>query len=60
MTPTWSSPLPQKGALSAEDRQALRECTKYFAGKTAPDHVRSAWRNVLGSWQEDCHGRQSG
>ena len=46
--------LTAKGVLSAEDRQILRECTKYFDGKTAPDHVRSAWRNVLGSWQEDC------
>jgi formate C-acetyltransferase len=46
--------LTAKGALSAEDRQTLRECTEYFAGKTAPDHVRSAWRNVLGAWQEDC------
>ena len=46
--------LTAKGALSAEDRQILRECTKYVDGKTAPDHVRSAWRNVLGSWQEDC------
>jgi len=47
--------LTQKGTLSAEDRQTLRECTNYFAGKTAPDHVLSAWRTVLGSWSEDCH-----
>jgi formate C-acetyltransferase len=46
--------LTEKGSLSAEDRQILRECTKYFAGKTAPDHVRFAWRNLLGSWPEDC------
>jgi formate C-acetyltransferase len=47
--------LTQEGSLAVEDRQRLRECAKYFAGKTAPDHVRSAWRTVLGSWPKDCN-----
>ncbi len=47
--------LTQKGTLSTEDRQTLREHTKCFAGQTAPDHVRSAWRTVLGTWSEDCN-----
>ena len=46
--------LTAKGALSAEDRQILRECTKYFAGKTAPDHIQSAWHNLVGTWSDDC------
>jgi len=46
--------LTAKGSLSAEDRQVLRECAAYYAGKTAPDHLRSAWHNLVGTWSDDC------
>jgi formate C-acetyltransferase len=26
------------------ERNALRECSRFFAGKTAPDHVSEVWR----------------
>lgn len=38
---------------SQEDRDILRECSRYFAGKTAPDHVKDAWYSVAGSWAQD-------
>ncbi len=42
-----------KGALSPEDKEVLRECSRYFAGKTAPDHIREAWKSLVGDWAED-------
>ncbi len=42
-----------QGALTAEDRETLRECAKYFRGKTAPDHVKTAWQDLVGSWAKD-------
>ena len=42
-----------RGALSAEDKQVLRECVRFFAGKTAPDHVKTAWAALVGTWAED-------
>jgi formate C-acetyltransferase len=37
----------------AEDKNTLRECSRYFAGKTAPDHVKDAWYSVVGTWARD-------
>jgi formate C-acetyltransferase len=42
-----------KGALSAEDKEILRETVRFFAGKTAPDHVKEAWATLMGTWPED-------
>jgi pyruvate-formate lyase len=42
-----------QGALSAEDRDVLRECARFFAGKTAPDHVKEEWRSLVGTWAAD-------
>jgi pyruvate-formate lyase len=42
-----------EGALSPEDRDVLRECAAYFRGRTAPDHVKEEWQNLVGSWATD-------
>ena len=42
-----------EGALSPEDRDVLRQCASYFRGKTAPDHVKEEWQNLVGSWATD-------
>ena len=42
-----------QGALSEKDKEVLRECARYFEGKTAPDHVQSAWNSIVGSWAQD-------
>ena len=42
-----------RGALSPDDKQVLRECVRFFAGKTAPDHVKTAWHAMVGTWAED-------
>ena len=36
-----------------EEKNVLRECSRFFAGKTAPDHVKEAWRSVVGDWAQD-------
>jgi formate C-acetyltransferase len=36
-----------------EDKNVLRECSRFFAGKTAPDHVKETWRSVVGDWAQD-------
>jgi pyruvate formate-lyase/glycerol dehydratase family glycyl radical enzyme len=36
-----------------EDKAVLRECSSFFAGKTAPDHVKDAWHSVVGTWAQD-------
>ena len=36
-----------------EDKNILRECSRFFAGKTAPDHVKDAWYSVVGTWAQD-------
>jgi pyruvate-formate lyase len=41
------------GPYAKTEKNMLRECSKFFAGKTAPDHVVEAWRSVVGSWAED-------
>jgi len=38
---------------SKEDRDVLRKCSRFFAGKTAPDHVKDAWYSVVGTWAQD-------
>ncbi len=38
---------------SKEDIDTLKECARFFAGKTAPDHVNEAWRSVVGTWAQD-------
>jgi pyruvate-formate lyase len=42
-----------RGALSAEDREILREAVRFFAGKTAPDFVKEAWAALVGDWAEN-------
>jgi pyruvate-formate lyase len=42
-----------RGALSPGDKDILRECARFFDGQTAPDHVKSAWRSIVGTWAED-------
>jgi pyruvate formate-lyase/glycerol dehydratase family glycyl radical enzyme len=42
-----------RGAVSKEEKLALREYAGFFDGKTAPDHVKAAWRSLVGSWSED-------
>ena len=36
-----------------EDKNTLRECARFFAGKTAPDHVNEAWCSIVGTWAQD-------
>lgn len=36
-----------------EDKATLRECARFFDGKTAPDHVNEAWQSVVGSWAQN-------
>jgi pyruvate-formate lyase len=38
---------------SKEDKNILRECSRFFAGKAAPDHVSEVWRSVVGTWAQD-------
>jgi pyruvate formate-lyase/glycerol dehydratase family glycyl radical enzyme len=38
---------------SKEDRDVLKKCSRFFAGKTAPDHVKDAWYSVVGTWAQD-------
>ncbi|HEX7475050.1 MAG TPA: pyruvate formate lyase family protein, partial [Dehalococcoidales bacterium] len=40
-------------SLSAKDKDTLRECSRFFAGKTAPDHVNAAWNSIVGTWVQD-------
>jgi pyruvate formate-lyase/glycerol dehydratase family glycyl radical enzyme len=39
--------------ISKEEKDTLRECARFFAGKTAPDHVQDAWRSIVGTWAQD-------
>ncbi len=36
-----------------KEKSVLRECSRFFAGKTAPDHVKDAWYSVVGTWAQD-------
>jgi pyruvate-formate lyase len=40
-------------ANAKEEKSALREYSRFFDGKSAPDHVTEAWRSVAGTWSED-------
>jgi pyruvate formate-lyase/glycerol dehydratase family glycyl radical enzyme len=42
-----------QGALSEKDKEVLRECSRFFAGKTAPDHVKDAWKSLVGAWAQE-------
>jgi formate C-acetyltransferase len=42
-----------QGKNAKEEKNILRECSRFFAGKTAPDHVNEAWRSVVGTWAQD-------
>jgi formate C-acetyltransferase len=42
-----------RGKNAKEEKTALRECSRFFAGKTAPDHVKEVWRALMGSWPQD-------
>ncbi len=48
-----NSPRLFEGALSDKDKQVLRECARYFHGKTAPDHVMTVWKSLVGTWAQD-------
>jgi len=39
--------------LSDEEREIVMECSRFFAGKTAPDHVKKVWHSLVGTWAED-------
>ncbi len=41
------------GENAKKDKEVLRECSRYFDGKTAPDHVMQAWKDVAGTWAQD-------
>jgi len=36
-----------------EEKNVLRECARFFAGNTAPDHVKDAWYSVVGEWAKN-------
>jgi pyruvate formate-lyase/glycerol dehydratase family glycyl radical enzyme len=42
-----------QSALSEKEKETLRECSRFFAGKTAPDHVINAWNSIVGTWAQD-------
>jgi pyruvate formate-lyase/glycerol dehydratase family glycyl radical enzyme len=42
-----------QGTNSKEEKVILRECSRFFDGKTAPDHVKEAWYSVVGTWAQD-------
>lgn len=42
-----------KGALSQQERDVLIECSQFFAGKTAADHMENLWSSVVGTWYND-------
>ncbi len=42
-----------QGTTAKEKKDILRECSRFFAGKTAPDHVKDAWYSVVGTWAQD-------
>jgi pyruvate-formate lyase len=42
-----------QGRNSKEEKNTLRECSRFFAGKTAPDHVKDAWQSVVGDWAQE-------
>lgn len=41
------------GINSREEKNILRECSRFFAGKTAPDHVKAIWQSIVGDWAQD-------
>jgi formate C-acetyltransferase len=42
-----------KGAMSRNDREVVREATRYFHKRSAPAHVLDAWHKVVGTWADD-------
>ncbi len=42
-----------QGKNAKGEKNILRECSRFFAGKTAPDHVNEAWHSVVGTWAQD-------
>ena len=41
------------GIKSKEEKDILRECSRFFTGKTAPDHVKAEWQSIVGTWAKD-------
>ncbi|NLL52449.1 MAG: hypothetical protein GX248_07095 [Peptococcaceae bacterium] len=39
--------------LNQEEKEIVKECSRFFAGKTAPDHVMKVWHSLVGTWAED-------
>jgi pyruvate formate-lyase/glycerol dehydratase family glycyl radical enzyme len=48
-----NTPRLFKDALTPEQKEVVRDCSRFFAGKTAPDHVLQVWRELTGSWADD-------
>lgn len=42
-----------KSTISKEDKMFLRECVRYFAGKTPVENITKAWQSVVGTWSQD-------
>jgi pyruvate-formate lyase len=42
-----------QGITAKQEKDTLRKCSHFFAGKTAPDHVKDAWYSVVGPWAQD-------
>ncbi len=42
-----------RGVLSEQEREVLRECVRFWAGKTVGDHIEKAWRAAVGTWESD-------
>lgn len=45
--------LTAEGTLSMEEREVLRESSRCFTGKTAPDIAYEAWHSLVGTWAKD-------
>jgi pyruvate formate-lyase/glycerol dehydratase family glycyl radical enzyme len=42
-----------KGRVSKEDRDVLRECARYFSGKTIGERIRKTYEATAGTWYDD-------
>jgi len=52
--------MAMKSEMGNDEKEVLRECTRYFTDKNAIDPIIQAWRAVVGSWVEDmdeAHGK---
>ena len=49
---TTSAGNSSRGPIGRGQRDPAR-AVRFFAGKTAPDHVKEAWATLMGTWPED-------